>query len=358
MDSFISPIINAFEAFPHKILSFGSSLSIPALLGALLVAVLFLTFRRGLRKQTRFRALMRGLFAKSIWHSPSAVLDMKYVLANTFLYVAIVPPLVLNFVLVQEGVYSGFVWLFGAPEDKELSEGVCMAIVTFALFIAYEIAYWTDHYLSHKVPFLWEFHKVHHSATVLTPFTNWRVHPVDTAVFFNFIAFFTAIAHGITNYALNKAYTPIDIAGGNAILLVYVYLYGHLQHSHLWMAFGGIWGRIFLSPAHHQIHHSNNPIHYDKNFGGSLAVFDWIFGTLHMPSAKRERLTFGVDSDRHLRSFSSSTIYPFYFAGKHLYRACRRLIGKCRLAGGLPQAGAVEPAPVRIPVVMESTSPR
>jgi len=37
------------------------------------------------------------------------------------------------------------------------------------------------------VPFLWEFHKVHHSANVLTPITAFRVHPVDTWLFANMI---------------------------------------------------------------------------------------------------------------------------------------------------------------------------
>ena len=40
------------------------------------------------------------------------------------------------------------------------------SIATLAIFMAYELAYWLDHYLSHRVPLLWEFHKVHHTAEV------------------------------------------------------------------------------------------------------------------------------------------------------------------------------------------------
>lgn len=323
MESVISSMRDAFYGFPVKIISLGSILSIPSLLSALLIAILFLVFRRGLRKQTRFGALIRILFPSRIWLSPSTFQDMKYVLANSFLYVAIVPLAVSNFIMVQHAVSSGLELIFGPPQNTALPEAVCIAIVTFLLFIAYEIAYWTDHYLSHKVPFLWEFHKVHHSATVLTPFTNWRVHPVDTIVFFNFIAFFSAVAHGVTNYALNKEYTPFTIAGSNVIILVYFYLYGHLQHSQIWMTFGRL-GRIFISPAHHQIHHSTNPVHFDKNFGGSLAVFDWLFGTLYMPPAKKANLSFGVGNDPRLQGFLFSTVSPFYYAGRHVYRACRK----------------------------------
>lgn len=328
MESAISSISDAFHEFPVKIISVGSISSAPSLLSALLIAILFLVFRRGLHKHTRFGALVRTLFSKRIWLTSSTYLDMKYLLANKFLYVAIVPLAVSNFIIVQDAVSSGLGFLFGAPQDAALPEAACIAIVTFSMFIAYEMAYWTDHYLSHKVPFLWEFHKVHHSATVLTPFTNWRVHPVDTIVFFNFLAFFSAVAHGLTNYALNKEYTPFTIAGSNVILLAYFYLYGHLQHSQIWMTFGRL-GRVFISPAHHQIHHSTNPVHYDKNFGGSLAVFDWLFGTLYMPPAKKEKLSFGVGKDPRLQGFLFSTVSPFYFSGRQMCRACRRYYLKC-----------------------------
>jgi sterol desaturase/sphingolipid hydroxylase (fatty acid hydroxylase superfamily) len=248
------------------------------------------------------------------------MMDIKYVIANIFFFVLIVPPLVLNFVLVEKGVTSGLTFLLGEAAPTTLSPYACKLIITIALFFAYEIAYWTDHYCAHKIPFLWEFHKVHHSATVLTPFTNWRVHPIDTAVFFNFVAFFSAIAHGITNYLLNQAHNPVSMVEANAILLVYFYLYGHLQHSQVWMSFSGKAGYLFMSPAHHQIHHSNDPIHYDKNFGGSLALFDWLFGTLHRPSAKREALTFGVDRGMHLQAFLPSVIYPCFYGMRALLR--------------------------------------
>ncbi|MGZ3305953.1 MAG: sterol desaturase family protein, partial [Asticcacaulis sp.] len=45
------------------------------------------------------------------------------------------------------------------------------AVLTVALFLAYDFAYWLDHYIKHKVPFLWEFHRVHHTAEVLSPLT-------------------------------------------------------------------------------------------------------------------------------------------------------------------------------------------
>jgi sterol desaturase/sphingolipid hydroxylase (fatty acid hydroxylase superfamily) len=69
----------------------------------------------------------------------------------------------------------------------------------------------------------------------------------------------------------------------------------HLQHSHLWVTFGPRWGRWLLSPAHHQIHHSMDVQHHNRNFGNTLALFDRLFGTLYVPGARREPLRLGVE---------------------------------------------------------------
>jgi sterol desaturase/sphingolipid hydroxylase (fatty acid hydroxylase superfamily) len=183
----------------------------------------------------------------------------------------------------------------GALQPTSLPKAYAIAILTVALFLAYELGYWLDHYLAHNIAFLWEFHKVHHQAEVLTPLTNFRVHPVDSIVFYNIQAVVMGITGAGVNYALGEPVLPFTIAGSNVLVLTFTYLVGHLQHSHFWIVFTGVWGRLFLSPAHHQIHHSTNPEHFNKNLGACLGVWDWLFGTLHVPGKKREKLTFGVE---------------------------------------------------------------
>ena len=56
---------------------------------------------------------------------------------------------------------------------------------------------------------------------------------------------------------------------------------------------GKFLNRIFISPAQHQIHHSKALKHRDKNLGGQLAIWDWIFGTIYLPD-KKEDIQFGV----------------------------------------------------------------
>ncbi len=163
------------------------------------------------------------------------------------------------------------------------------------LFLAYEFGYWLDHWLKHRIPMLWELHKVHHTAEVLTPLTTFRMHPLDTFIFGNILAATAAVTNGIGAYLFGDTTYQYVLSGNNIILVVFIHLYIHLQHTHMWIAFRGALGRIFVSPAHHQIHHSTNPIHFNKNLGSCLAVWDWLFGTLHVPAKEREKLTFGVE---------------------------------------------------------------
>ena len=146
------------------------------------------------------------------------------------------------------------------------------------------------------MPILWEFHKVHHSATVLTPLTVFRVHPVEFASSSETSwRSRRGLTGGVMNYAFGVATYQYAITDTNLILVLFVHAYIHLQHSHVWIAFTGVVGRILLSPAHHQIHHSDNPVHFDKNLGSTLAIWDWLFGTLYVPKRTPEQLGFGVE---------------------------------------------------------------
>jgi sterol desaturase/sphingolipid hydroxylase (fatty acid hydroxylase superfamily) len=194
------------------------------------------------------------------------------------------------------------------------------AVATVAIFIAYELAYWVDHYLSHRVPFLWEFHKVHHTAEVLSPLTNFRVHPVDSVVFGNILGLFIGATDGVLRYL--EFATPFGArASASVVLVVFMWIFGHLQHSHLWIPFTGPLGRVILSPAHHQIHHSDNPKHFNKNFGSCLSIWDWLFGTLQIPQRDREDLAFGVGLHTpHHHTVVGGLLTPFAMAWRSMRR--------------------------------------
>jgi sterol desaturase/sphingolipid hydroxylase (fatty acid hydroxylase superfamily) len=54
--------------------------------------------------------------------------------------------------------------------------------VTILSYLAIDFGFFVVLYMQHHIPALWRFHKVHHSATVLTPFTDFRAHPVQLAL--------------------------------------------------------------------------------------------------------------------------------------------------------------------------------
>ena len=305
----------------HKVfLTASGSLSIAKLFTTLVIAIVAIVWlRRPKRRSVRLLALLKTIFAKRIVFSRSAYADYGFAAFNIFMV-----GILFGWAIISNHYFS--VWTsgvltscFGAASPTGIPEFWGAVIITVALFIAFEFAYWFDHYISHVVPFLWEFHKVHHQAEVLTPITNFRVHPVDTIVFYNLIALCTGLTHGLFTYVLGNEPPQLTVFDSNVIFLFFSYVLQHLHHSHVWIAFTGWFGRVIMSPAHHQIHHSTNPIHYDRNFGGNLALFDWLFGTLHMPAKENEQLTFGADPDGFdPHSITGGLIAPFVRAAGHL----------------------------------------
>jgi sterol desaturase/sphingolipid hydroxylase (fatty acid hydroxylase superfamily) len=153
---------------------------------------------------------------------------------------------------------------------------------------------------------------------VLTPLTNFRVHPVYTWIFANILAFSAAVANGLGNYMFGETAYQYALSDTNIILVLFIHVYVHLQHSHMWIAFRGVLGRIFVSPAHHQVHHSANPKHFNKNFGSCLALWDWMFGTLYVPEKEREKLTFGFADHPNAHTVKGELVEPLINAAGHL----------------------------------------
>ena len=288
-----------WSRFEKVFLSASSIFSLTSLACALCLAVAFVVIkRRRKNRRLRLRTIARALFPKRITANPSHTADVGYFFLNVLVFALLFGWAVLSYQVLSNAIVERLVAAFGPAQASSLPDIVTRSVITLTLFLAYEFGYWLNHYLSHKVPFLWEFHKVHHSANVLTPLTNFRIHPVDGLLSSNIIAITLAVASGTANYLFGKTTYQYAVNDSNLLFVLFVHAWLHLQHTHLWIPFRGVWGRILLSPAHHQVHHSDNPVHFDKNLGGSLAVWDWLFGTLHIPAKEREKLSFGVEQNR------------------------------------------------------------
>ncbi|MDB5707055.1 MAG: sterol desaturase family protein [Sphingomonas bacterium] len=271
----------------------GSTLSLGGLICTLLLAA-FLAVPRGRRHMPRLAVWRRALFPKRLVASASGRADIAYAAFSILFYGLIFGGALVSGTAIMEGVGRALSALLGPAHPVPLPMGVATAILTVALFLAYEFAYWLDHYLSHKLPILWQFHRVHHAAESLSLLTNFRVHPVDTIVFATIVALVTGPVAAIAARLLGPAAHLWGIGGTNGLIMLSAVCLTHLQHSHLWITLGPRWGRWLLGPAHHQIHHSADPRDFDLNFGSALALWDRLFGTFRQPAARREALEFGL----------------------------------------------------------------
>jgi sterol desaturase/sphingolipid hydroxylase (fatty acid hydroxylase superfamily) len=277
----------------------GSLFSLWSLLSAFLIAFAVLAIRQRARgRPLRLRPILKNLFPRRIFRSASTKADIGFFFLNNFAAGALIGWALISFAAVQHGVQGALAGMFGSPHPHTSLLAAEIA-QTLAMFLAYEFAYWLNHYCAHEIPFLWEFHRVHHTAETLTPATVFRVHPIDSLVFYNMAVLIMGTTNATVGYLTGLPGHGFTIGGSNLIALAGIFLLGHLQHSHMWIAFTGIWGRLFLSPAHHQIHHSTDPAHFGKNLGSSLAIFDVLFGTLMLPQQKRQKLVFGVEPGQH-----------------------------------------------------------
>ena len=282
--------------------SIGSIFSAASLAAALLIAALVTARRRRMRgRAVRLSVIVRALFPRGLWRRPSTRADVGFFLFNVLLAGGLTGWAIASSQGVEAGVASGLAKLGAGAPLGGAPQWLAAAITTVALFLAFELGYYLDHWLSHHVPALWALHKPHHSAQTLTPLTNFRVHPLESLVFLNIVAVTTGGTAALCTWAFAGAGHEAALGGRNLIFLGLWFAFGHLQHSNLWITFPGPLGRWLISPAHHQLHHSIDLRHHGKNLGSFLSLFDWVFGTLHHPQREREPLIFGVEgeAERH-----------------------------------------------------------
>lgn len=308
-----------FGQMNRLLFSLGSHFSLTSLAAALCVSVLYFAWQRHKRgRRVRLRTILHALFPRRILRHSSNQADIFYLFFNVFVFSMLFGWAILSYQFISNGIIAALVALAGPVTPSALPAYVSRSIITVMLFLAYELGYWFNHWLSHKVPLLWEFHKVHHTAEVLTPLTNFRVHPIYGWIFANILAFSTAVTNGFGNYMFGDTAYQYALSDTNIILVLFIHAYVHLQHTHMWISFRGALGRLFVSPAHHQVHHSADPKHFNKNYGSCLALWDWMFGTLYIPAKQREPLVFGVTDHQNAHTVKAELVEPFVKAAGHL----------------------------------------
>jgi sterol desaturase/sphingolipid hydroxylase (fatty acid hydroxylase superfamily)/predicted lipoprotein len=240
------------------------------------------------------RRVAQRLFDRRVWLHRSALVDYKLIALKALVRAALFGTGTVSVLGVASLVCGWLRRHVGATPLPPMSLLTAGALFTLAAFLVEDFSRFTLHLAMHRVPLLWEFHKVHHAAEVMTPFTLYRTHPVEALL--NDVRGALAIG-GITGlgaWALGPSVRGWEVLGVDAIGFVWSLAGANLRHSHIWLSYGPILERLFLSPAQHQIHHSVDPRHHDRNFGTILAIWDWLAGSLYATRRRPEPLRFGL----------------------------------------------------------------
>ena len=133
------------------------------------------------------------------------------------------------------------------------------------LFLVRDFVQYFIHRLLHRVPFLWNFHKVHHSVKEMGFAAHLRYHWMETIVY------------------RSLEYIPLALIGFGINDFIIVYLFtlalGHFNHSNISIPLG-IFKYIFNNPQMHIWHHGKEvPNKYGVNFGLTSSLWDYIFKT-------------------------------------------------------------------------------
>ncbi|AXX91678.1 fatty acid hydroxylase superfamily protein [Malaciobacter molluscorum LMG 25693] len=237
----------------------------------------------------------RILFSSKLWWHPSARVDYVYFLFSYFIKVFMIYPVVVSAKTIALGVNSFMIQEFGFYRITSLSYGSIMILYTLCLFVVSDFTrYWTHRFL-HTIPFLWHFHKVHHSAKVLNPLTFYRVHPVENILFGFRYSLSIGVVTGVFIYYFGAMLSLFDIFGVNIFIFVFSLIGTNLRHSHVKFTYFSFLEKWLISPYMHQIHHSTK--HFDRNYGGYLAIWDRLFNTLTL-SKDVKSMKFGLRKEQ------------------------------------------------------------
>jgi len=171
----------------------------------------------------------------------------------------------------------------------------------FLFFLVSDFVQWNTHRLLHHVPWLWNFHKVHHSVKEMGFAAHLRYHWMEPVIYKSLL------------------YIPIATIGGydaKDVSMVYFFsiIIGHLNHANLGWDYGFL-KYIFNNPKMHIWHHAKalpKHVRFGVNYGLTLSIWDYLFKTNYVPhSGKDIELGFSGD-DTFPKDFINQELYPVF----------------------------------------------
>ena len=163
-----------------------------------------------------------------------------------------------------------------------------------AIVVTVDFATYWIHRAFHQVPWLWNFHAIHHSSIRMDWLAGSRMHPVDVVV------------------TRAVAVLPVFLLGFSApafyIYLALVSFHAVFIHANLRWRFPYLrW--LITTPEYHHWHHSSDEEGLDKNFVSFLPLWDLVFGTAHQPAYWPKR--YGTVKFQPPETYLGQLLYPF-----------------------------------------------
>lgn len=268
---------------------------------SIVIAIIYLYFNK---KEQRIN------LSSKLWLHPSAKLDYYYFILSYFIKILMIFPIVISAKTVAFSINKYLYFEYGFNQIQTISYETTIILYTITLFIVSDFTrYWLHRFL-HTIPFLWEFHKVHHSAKVLNPLTFYRVHPIENLLFGFRYSLSIGLVTGVFIYFFGSKIGIVEVLGANIFIFIFSSIGANLRHSHIQLAYFAFLEKWLISPKQHQIHHCKR--HFDRNYGGYLAIWDRVFGTLTL-SKQVKTLKFGIRKEQmsDYNSLSKILLFPF-----------------------------------------------
>ncbi len=223
-------------------------------------------------------------------------LDGFYMFFNFFLFSLIGYNAVSN---VAVEVFNDFLALFGITNLVAFQIASWPVWSQFLLlFVLADFIQWNVHRWLHYSPWLWEFHKVHHSVEQMGFAAHLRYHWMETIVY------------------KSVQYIPLSMIGFGLddffILHFITILIGHLNHANVKITYGPL-KYVLNNPVMHLWHHAKEiPAERNGvNYGISLSLWDYLFGTAYIPNQNaNEQLGF-EDQESFPKTFFQQLTHPW-----------------------------------------------
>jgi sterol desaturase/sphingolipid hydroxylase (fatty acid hydroxylase superfamily) len=250
-------------------------------------AILWVTARKKL-----LRDIFRTMFPFARYSHGQLKVDLWMLAASRLLWFPILNAIFIT--ILSLDVQSILVEIWGARKPVFQHDWRLLLIQLGLSYISLELSgYWAHRFL-HTKGLLWYTHRAHHSAEVLTFLVGGRGHPLEHIVFL-----VVGLAFGSMTMGMFLFYTGTSLHASLPAAMIALGLFGavmdKISHSELPMSFGPL-DYVFMSARMHQIHHSAELHHRDRNFGGTMSLFDWVFGTAYRPE-RDEQFRFGLSPD-------------------------------------------------------------